>query len=173
MGVVVGTGGLRQDASAGSGKRGTTNGFDPAGAKPVSIAPPVSTATQAKPDTTPSPTATHEYSADTVSVQITSTPSWDPNLTSALTPPEPSPSNVVGVVSKMVSGVVSAVLNPFAATDTPGAPADAPSMWALLAVARREFENALQSPSVTDAAVNLQTTSETVPDAACNPNGAR
>ena len=63
-----------------------------------------------------------------------------------------SPPHVVGVVSRVVSGVVNAILRPFAASSTPGAPADAPSMWALLAFARREFESAVRSPSGTPAA---------------------
>ena len=44
-----------------------------------------------------------------------------------------------------MSGVVNAILSPFAASSTPGTPAGAPSMWALLAFARREFESAVRS----------------------------
>jgi hypothetical protein len=56
------------------------------------------------------------------------------------TPPEPSPPQVVDVLSRLVSGVVNAILSPFVASNasnTPGAPAGAPTMWALLAFVRR------------------------------------
>jgi len=58
-------------------------------------------------------------------------------------------------------GVVNAILSPFAASSTPGTPADAPSMWALLAFARREFDRAFTAPSLTESPVDAQTTSET------------
>jgi nucleoside phosphorylase len=81
--------------------------------------------------------------------------------TSVVSTPKPSLPNVVGVVNKLLTGVVNAILSPFAASSTPGAPANAPSMWALLAFARREFDRALTSPSLTESPVDAQTTGET------------
>jgi len=75
--------------------------------------------------------------------------------------PKPLLPNVVGVVNKLVTGVVNAILSPFGASSTPGTPADAPSMWALLAFARREFDRAFTAPSLTESPVDAQTTSET------------
>ena len=77
----------------------------------------------------------------------------------ATKPAVPSP-HVGGVVRRLVSGVVNAVLSPFAASGTPRAPADAPSMWALLAFARREFESAVRS--VASAPATVQTTGQTL-----------
>ena len=71
-------------------------------------------------------------------------------------------SPMVTVVTRLASGVVNAILSPFVATDVPGAPAVTPSIWSLLAFARREFENAFTAPSLTDTAVDAQTTSETL-----------
>ena len=65
---------------------------------------------------------------------------------------------MVGLVSRVVSGVVNAILKPLAAISSPGTPAGVPSLWAMLAFARREFESAVRSPSVTAA---RDTTSET------------
>ena len=76
--------------------------------------------------------------------------------------PKPKPLNVVGVVTQLVSGVVNAILSPFAAENAPGVPAEAPSMWSLLAFARREFENAFTGPSVAAAAAPSQTTGQAV-----------
>ena len=53
--------------------------------------------------------------------------------------------DVVNIVAEMVSSVVTTVLSPFAATTAPGAPAQTPALWTLLAFARREFER--PSPS--------------------------
>jgi len=64
-------------------------------------------------------------------------------------------------VSRVVSGVVNAILSPLAASNTPGAPAETPWLWSLLAFARREFERAFTAPSLTDKPVDAQTTSET------------
>jgi nucleoside phosphorylase len=77
------------------------------------------------------------------------------------TPHAPSPPPVVGVVSRLVSGVVNAILSPFAATSTPGTPAAEPSMWTLLAFARREFESAVRS--LLGQPGDAQTTSVTAP----------
>jgi nucleoside phosphorylase len=98
-----------------------------------------------------------ERTGEAEAVRVASAPS---SAVATPTPPAPSPSDAVGVVSKLVSGVVNAILSPFAASGMPGVPADAPSMWALLAFVRREFESALRSLSGTPT--NPQTTSETV-----------
>jgi nucleoside phosphorylase len=60
------------------------------------------------------------------------------------TPPEPRPPQAARVVSRLVSGIVDAVLSPFAASSTPEAPVGAPAMWSLTAFVRREFESALR-----------------------------
>jgi acetyl esterase/lipase len=52
-------------------------------------------------------------------------------------------------VVEMVSSVVGAVLSPFAATTTPGEPAQTPALWTLAAFARREFEQAFSNPQAT------------------------
>ena len=69
--------------------------------------------------------------------------------------PKPVQPNVVRAVSALVSGVVNAILSPFAAESTPGAPAEGPSIWSLLAFARREFERAFTAPSLSDKPVDL------------------
>ena len=75
---------------------------------------------------------------------------------------EPAPLPMVGVVSRVVAGVVNAILRPLAAIRSPGTPAGVPSLWAVLAFARREFESAVRRPSETGA---RGTTSETfIPD---------
>ncbi len=135
--------------------------------------PTSSAVTDAKQDATLSVTATTEQATDAVSqhtgavaerpertgeaasVRIASAPS--PAV--ATPPPAPRPTEGVGVVSRLVSGVVNALLSPFAASGMPGAPADTPSMWALLAFVRREFESAVRSLTGTPA--SPQTTSET------------
>jgi nucleoside phosphorylase len=76
-------------------------------------------------------------------------------------PSAPSPPPVVGVVSRLVTGVVNAILSPFGATGTAGTPAAAPSMWALLAFVRREFESAVRS--LIGHPGDAQTTSATTP----------
>jgi hypothetical protein len=82
--------------------------------------------------------------------------------TAAPSQPEPTPPNAMNVVAGLVSGVVNAILSPFTASNTQGASADAPSLWTLLAFARRQFERALQSPSLADTPVSVQTTSQTL-----------
>jgi nucleoside phosphorylase len=75
---------------------------------------------------------------------------------------EPAPVPMVGVVSRVVAGVVNAILRPLAAISSPGTPAGVPSLWAVLAFARREFESAMRRPSETGT---RGTTSETfIPD---------
>jgi len=98
--------------------------------------------------------------SSTTSLRMTSIES-SPVETSAVSTPKPLLPNVVGVVNKLVTGVVNAILSPFGASSTPGTPADAPSMWALLAFARREFDRAFTAPSLTESPVDAQTTSET------------
>ena len=71
---------------------------------------------------------------------------------------KPLPLPTVGLVSRVVTGVVNAILKPLAAMSSPGSPAGVPSLWAMLAFARREFEATVRSPSVTAA---RDTTSET------------
>ena len=78
-------------------------------------------------------------------------------------PAEPRQPDLVGVVTRLVSGVVSAVLSPFAASNTPGVPIHAPSLWSLLAFARREFETAFASLSLTGTPADSHTTSQTLP----------
>ena len=135
--------------------------------------PTVSAVADAKPDARLSITATTEQTTDAVdrlpgvvadppertgeaaSLRNTSSPS---SSVATPTPPASSPPDGVGVVSRLVSGVVNAILSPFAASGMPGAPADTPSMWALLAFVRREFESALRSLS--GRPLDAQTTSE-------------
>ena len=77
------------------------------------------------------------------------------------------PVPMVGIVSRVVMGVVNAILRPLAAISSPGTPAGVPSLWAMLAFARREFESAVRSLSGTAA---RDTTSETViPDGVVAP----
>jgi hypothetical protein len=135
----------------------------------------VSPVADAKRDATVPATATHSDATVTgstnlaavstqpsgvASLRIASTQS-SPVESPARSTPKPMPANVVGVVSRLVSGVVNAILSPFAARNTPGEPAAAPSMWALLAFARREFDGPFTSPSLTETPVDAQTTSET------------
>ena len=72
------------------------------------------------------------------------------------------PAKPAAVIIGVVEGLVTGLLNPLAADDAPEAPAGAPAVWSLLAFARRELETALAPPSVTDAAVSLPTTSQTL-----------
>jgi len=150
---------------------------DPAAARPTKTkAPaPASATVDAGHDATVPAPATRKAATKTVdthlvagstepssstSLRMTSIQS-SPVEASAVSTPKPSPPSVVGVVNKLVTGVVDAILSPFAASSTPGAPADAPSMWALLAFARREFDRTFTSPSLTESPVDAQTTSET------------
>ena len=66
----------------------------------------------------------------------------------------------VRVITGVVSNLLRSFLNPLAASNAPGAPADTPTLWSLLAFARREFETAFASPSQTNTPVNVQTTSQ-------------
>jgi nucleoside phosphorylase len=181
-GVVVDTGGLGQDASASTTKSphpSETAALPATGTvKPTTTrtAAPVSAVADAKHDekkTVPATThveSTHAVGAASPRVAVTplssiATPprTASPPLSSAATPPlsAPSPPNVIGVVSQFVSGFVNAILSPFAALNTPGAPAETPSIWALLAFARREFESVGQFLAGTPVA--HQTTGQTPP----------
>ncbi|HYZ68645.1 MAG TPA: 5'-methylthioadenosine/S-adenosylhomocysteine nucleosidase [Mycobacterium sp.] len=72
--------------------------------------------------------------------------------------PKPVQPNIVRAVIGQVTGVVNAILSPFAASGIPGAPEGAPAAWALLAFVRREFERAFTTPSVNPAPTGPQTT---------------
>lgn len=182
-GVVVSTGGLTEDDpepttdadddDGATDKPNTSKGSDPPSAKPTKTesAPPVSKVANTT-DSTVRVTATHEEPADAVSRNLVAerteqrtgttslrTPSTE--QLSVATPPTPVPPNVVTGMISLVSGVVNAILSPFAASSSQETPAVAPSIWSLLAFARREFERAFTSPSVSDAPVVPHTTSET------------
>jgi nucleoside phosphorylase len=72
--------------------------------------------------------------------------------------------NPLGVIAGVISNLVHSVLNPLAASISPDAPAGTPTLWSLLAFARREFETLFGSPPVTDTAANVQTTAQTLTD---------
>jgi nucleoside phosphorylase len=155
----------------------TKNQIDPAAARPTMTRAPVpaSTVADARYDPTVPAAATHIDATDTVGINLVADsrqPSGavSPRMASiqsspveppTVSAPAPSLPTVVGVVSRLVSDAVNAILSPFTASRTPGTPADAPSMWALQAFARREFERAFTSPSLTETPVDAQTTSET------------
>jgi nucleoside phosphorylase len=99
---------------------------------------------------------------DAASSRIAVTPVAAVATTNAdLTPAPPASTmpSVVGVVSRLVLGVVNAMLSPFAAS-VPGTPAGAPAVWSLLAFARREFEAVIAPPALTDKPANAETTSQ-------------
>jgi nucleoside phosphorylase len=75
-----------------------------------------------------------------------------------------------GVITGVVSNLLRSFLNPLAASNAPGAPAETPTLWSLLAFARREFETAFASPSQAATPVNVQTTSQ-APAANTQPSG--
>ncbi len=69
----------------------------------------------------------------------------------------------MAVATRAVTDVASAVLTPLAVVPAPRAPApEPPSLWALMAFARREFESAVRAPSPAGRPAGLQTTSETM-----------
>ncbi len=73
--------------------------------------------------------------------------------------PAPNPAialDPVGVITGMVSNLFRTVLNPLAISKAPGVPADTPTLWSLLAFARREVETAFAPPSLTDTRANVQ-----------------
>jgi nucleoside phosphorylase len=194
-GVVGGTGGLTDDASAPTtttpqpsetaeapgkateegptSKPAAKKKSDPATANPTKVktpAPPPSY-TDATHDATEPTTETHTDTTAAVSTEqpgtalraFASTQASTVTESLAVSTPKPLQPNVVSVVSKLVSGVVNAILSPFAASNAPGAP-EAPSIWTLLAFVRREFENAFASPSLNETPVDTPTTSQTEPE---------
>jgi nucleoside phosphorylase len=117
-----------------------------------------------KHETKPPADATNEEPTDTVSrASETQTPATksSPVVTAAIATPKPLQPNVIRVATAVVSTVVNAILSPFAASGVPGAPAEAPSIWSLLAFARREFERAFSAPSLNERPVDTPTTSQT------------
>ena len=171
-------------SASGSGRDGAWpsararhNAPDRAAAKPTKTRTPapLSAVAEVKHDATPAVIAAAKQTTDAVNRPIDAvadapkrpagvgslrTVSAQSPAVAALSQTEQSP-RVVGVVSQLVSGVADAILTPFAASRTPGAPVDAP-LAALLAFARREFESAVRSPSVTGTRGEGQTTSETL-----------
>ena len=163
----------------------TPKGTDPAEPKPPKKKTPatVSTIADAKHDATTPATATHDETTDAadrrsnpvadrtdgaaslrnVTTQTLSTATQSTALTTEPTP-KPRP-QVMTAVTSLVFGVVNAILSPFAASNTPGTPAATPSLWSLLAFARREFEKVFTAPSLTDTPAHTQTTGQTIADA--------
>jgi nucleoside phosphorylase len=138
--------------------------------KPTSPKTP-GTVVDAEQDTTSPTNNTHKETADVVSRltaatepdvatrAIASTPSSSVVTMSTESTTKPVRPNVVRAVIGLVSGVVNAILSPFAASGTPGAPKGVPGAWALLAFVRREFERAFTTPSVSPTPAGPQTTS--------------
>jgi nucleoside phosphorylase len=95
------------------------------------------------------------------SLRIATTESSPVVTISTPSTPKPVQPNLVRAVTALVSGVVNAILSPFAAVSSPGAPVEVPSIWSLLAFARREFETAFTAPLLHEKPVDTQTTSQT------------
>ncbi|HEY2199530.1 MAG TPA: alpha/beta hydrolase [Mycobacterium sp.] len=70
-------------------------------------------------------------------------------IDSAAATTAPTTVTPVNTAAGIVSSLLNTVLSPFAATTAPDAPAQPPMLWTLLAFARREFEQALSTPSPT------------------------
>ena len=156
---------------------GTSKKSDPPSAKPTKTESPpqVSPVTTTTDDATLRVKATPKEAADVASrnlvadsVEQTSVTEQRqfsaavPNaLPTAAASPTPVSPNVVTAVMSLVSGFVNAILSPFAASSSQEAPAMAPSIWSLLAFARREFEKAFTSQPLSDTPVVPHTTSET------------
>jgi acetyl esterase/lipase len=100
------------------------------------VQPPASTT----PSVAPTATTTTAETAAISSTAAAATIQRAPGVT--VTTPLPA-----DPVSGLVSALVNALLSPFAA-GAPAAPAAPPTMWTLLAFARREFERTVQSPTV-------------------------
>jgi nucleoside phosphorylase len=165
-----------------TGKPRTSKGSDPATPKPPKkkTPAPVSTVANANGDATATATAKHEETTDAADSRsnlvadptdcaaslrnvTTQTLSSATQSTALTTEPTPKPKpQVMTAVTSLVSGVVNAILSPFAASKTPAAPAATPSLWSLLAFARREFEKAFTAPSLTEKPADDQTTSATL-----------
>ena len=156
-----------------SNKPRTSKRSDPATPKPVNekTPRPAASAADTKSDATGPPTATHQETSDAdptasaTPLRIATTQALSratPSAKLATVPtPKPLPPMVTAVTS-LVSGVVNAILSPFAASNTPGTPVATPSIWSLLAFARREFENAFTAPSLGAGRVDTQTTGQTL-----------
>jgi nucleoside phosphorylase len=163
-----------------SNKPRTSKRPKPAASKPTTkYAATTSTVSDAKQDATVPDTATHTQTTDAAarrstlsidrtdggaSLQSVTTQSISSATQSAELAAEPTPKpmpQVVTAMTRLVSGVVNAILSPFAASHTPAAPAATPSIWSVLAFVRREFDNVFTAPSLTDKPVDAQTTSET------------
>jgi len=152
----------------------TSKKSDPSTPKPVKkkTPRPASSAADSKRDATdpPTATATHKKTTDAdptdsaTPLRIATTQalsSATPTVT-LTTVPRPNPlSPIMTAVTSLVSGIVNAILSPFVASSTPGTPAATPSVWSLLAFARREFENAFTAPSLAAGQVDTQTTGQT------------
>lgn len=165
-----------------TGKPRTSKGSDAAAPKPQKrkTPAPASTVADVKHDATVPSTATHEATTDgpdkpanlvadrtagapplpNVTTQTLSSATQRSAMTTEPTP-KPMP-QMMTAMTTLVSGVVNAILSPFAASNTPAAPTVTPSLWSLLAFARREFEKAFTSPSLTDKPAETQTTSATL-----------
>jgi nucleoside phosphorylase len=156
-----------------SNKPRTSKRSDPATPKPAKkeTPRPASSAADPQSDAADSPTATHKKTTDAdptasatslpnVTTQTLSTAMPSANLTTEPTPQPLSP--MATAVTSLVSGLVNAILSPFAASNSPGTPAATPSIWSLMAFARREFENAFTAPSLAAGRVDTQTTGQTV-----------
>jgi nucleoside phosphorylase len=155
-----------------SNKPRTSKRSEPATPKPPrkKTPPPVSTIADPKHDPTAPATAPQKKTVaeptddaepqPNVTAQTLSRVTQSTALTTEPTP-KPKPQLMTAVTS-LVSGVVNAILSPFAASDTPGAPAASPSLWSLVAFARREFEKVFTAPSLTETAADTQTTGQTL-----------
>src|SRR3954470_23969641 len=148
-------------------------GSDTPAPKPTKPKPPptVPAASDAKRDGEAPAAATPPKAADSAvtdqtppsvaSLRIASTET-SPAVTMTTQPPlKPLQANIVRAATALVSGVVNAVLSPFAASSVPGAPAEAPSIWSLVAFARREFERAFSAPSLNETPAATPQTSQT------------
>jgi nucleoside phosphorylase len=155
----------------------TKEGSNPAPSEPTKTRTPapISTVADAKHDAT----AKHDETTDAVgtnpvgdpaernagaeSPQIAATQSLSVATTSTESTAGPTPKPVPHLVTAVMtpaSGFINAIFSPFVASNMPGAPAT-PFIWSLLAFARREFDRAFTTPSLTDKPVDAQTTSET------------
>jgi nucleoside phosphorylase len=108
----------------------------------------VSDAPTHRPTPAPPPTRT------TAGATVTHAPVASAILTrAAVAEPSPPPPNRVGVVRTLLTGVVDAILSPFASNRPTGEPAATPMVWSLMAFARREFESLLPHRSTPPAPI--------------------
>lgn len=100
----------------------------------------------------PPPTLTAaDLTSDAVTTLVDPAPAPQPNLIEA----------VLAIPGTFVSQILGAVTNLFAPVIGPGAPADNPLLWGLLAWVRRQFNQAYANST---PALNLQTTGQQDPD---------